>query len=115
MVFRYAEEIFSLGQELMGTLKGRPQVGLARVNVGVTEVMPKLVAYQLIELALKLKDPYRIICREGTNSELLAALAVHDIDDVKRRARRSGRQREGFQPSTRRVRRYTVWRSPAGS
>jgi LysR family transcriptional activator of nhaA len=81
LVFRYAEEIFSLGQELMGTLKGRPQQGrLARVNVGVTEVMPKLVAYQLIEPALKLKDPYRIICREGTNSELLAALAVHDID-----------------------------------
>jgi LysR family transcriptional regulator, transcriptional activator of nhaA len=80
VVFRYAEEIFSLGQELMGTLKGRPQGRLARVNVGVTEVMPKLVAYQLIEPALKLKDPYRIICREGTNSELLAALAVHDID-----------------------------------
>jgi LysR family transcriptional activator of nhaA len=80
LVFRYAEEIFSLGQELMGTLKGRPQGRLARVNVGVTEVMPKLVAYQLIEPALKLKDPYRIICREGTNSELLAALAVHDID-----------------------------------
>ena len=80
VVFRYAEEIFSLGQELMGTLKGRPQGRLARMTVGVTEVMPKLVAYQLIEPALKLKEPYRIICREGTNSELLAALAVHDID-----------------------------------
>ena len=50
------------------------------MNVGVTDIMPKLVAYRLIEPALKLKDPYRIICREGTNSELLAALAVHDID-----------------------------------
>jgi LysR family transcriptional regulator, transcriptional activator of nhaA len=80
LVFRYAEEIFSLGQELMGTLKGRPQGRLSRVNVGVTEVMPKLVAYQLIEPALKLKDPHRIVCREGTNTELLAALAVHDID-----------------------------------
>lgn len=80
VVFRYAEEIFSLGQELMGTLKGRPQGRLARVNVGVTDIMPKLVAYRLIEPALKLKDPYRIICREGTNSELLAALAIHDID-----------------------------------
>jgi LysR family transcriptional activator of nhaA len=42
--------------------------------------MPKLVAYRLIEPALKMKDPYRIICREGTHSELLAALVVHDID-----------------------------------
>ena len=80
VVFRYAEEIFSLGQELMGALKGRPAGRMARVTVGVTDVMPKLVAYQLIEPALKLKEPHRIICREGTNSELLAALAVHDID-----------------------------------
>jgi len=80
VVFRYAEEIFSLGQELMGALKGRPAGRMARVTVGVTDVMPKLLAYQLIEPALKLKEPHRIICREGTNSELLAALAVHDID-----------------------------------
>ena len=80
VVFRYAEEIFSLGQELMGALKGRPAGRMARVTVGVTDVMPKLVAYQLMEPALKLKEPHRIICREGTNSELLAALAVHDID-----------------------------------
>jgi LysR family transcriptional regulator, transcriptional activator of nhaA len=82
IVFRYAEEIFSLGQELIGTLKGRPAGRMARVTVGVADVMPKLVAYQLIEPALKLKDPHRIICREGTNSELSAALAVHDIDVV---------------------------------
>ena len=80
VVFRYAEEIFSLGQELMGTLKGRPAGRLARVTVGVADVMAKLVVYKLIEPALKLKDPYRLVCKEGTNSELLAALAVHDID-----------------------------------
>jgi LysR family transcriptional activator of nhaA len=80
IVFRYAEEIFSLGQELMGTLKGRPAGRPARVTIGVTDVMAKLVVFRLIEPALKLKEPYRIICREGTNSELLAALAVHDID-----------------------------------
>jgi LysR family transcriptional regulator, transcriptional activator of nhaA len=80
IVFRYAEEIFSLGQELIGTLKGRPAGRLARVTVGVADVMAKLVVYKLIEPALKLKDPYRLVCKEGTNSELLAALAVHDID-----------------------------------
>ena len=35
-----------------------------------------------IEPALQLKDSYRIVCREGTNAELLPALAVHDIDVV---------------------------------
>jgi LysR family transcriptional activator of nhaA len=82
LVFRYADEIFSLGQEMLGTLKGRPEGRLARLTVGVADVMPKLVAYQLIEPALQLKDTYRIVCREGTNEELLPALAVHDIDVV---------------------------------
>ena len=82
LVFRYADEIFSLGQEMLGTLKGRPEGRLARVTVGVADVMPKLVAYQLIEPALRLKDSYRIVCREGTNEELLPALAVHDLDVV---------------------------------
>src|SRR6185295_13731394 len=82
LVFRYADEIFSLGQEMMGTLKGRPEGRLARLTVGVADVMPKLVAYQLIEPELKLEDTYRIVCREGTNEELLPALAIHDIDVV---------------------------------
>jgi LysR family transcriptional activator of nhaA len=82
VVFRYADEIFSLGQEMLGTLKGRPEGRLARLTVGVADVMPKLVAYQLIEPALKLEDTYRIVCREGTNEELLPALAIHDIDVV---------------------------------
>jgi LysR family transcriptional regulator, transcriptional activator of nhaA len=82
VVFRYADEIFSLGREMMGTLKGQPQGRLARLTVGITDVMPKLVAYQLIEPALRFIDSHRIICREGTNKELLSALAVHDIDVV---------------------------------
>ena len=82
LVFRYADEIFSLGQEMMGALQGRPEGKLARLTVGVADVMPKLVAYQLIEPALRLQDTYRIVCREGTNAELLPALAVHDLDVV---------------------------------
>jgi LysR family transcriptional activator of nhaA len=66
----------------MATLKGRPEGRLARLTVGVTDVMPKLVAYQMIEPALKLKDSYRIVCREGTNEELLPALVLHDVDVV---------------------------------
>jgi LysR family transcriptional activator of nhaA len=82
LVFRYADEIFSLGQEMLGTLKGRPEGRSARLTIGVADVMPKLVAYQLTEPALKLKQAYRIVCREGTNEELLPALAQHDIDVV---------------------------------
>ena len=82
LVYRYADEIFSLGREMLGTLKGRSEGSLARLTIGVADVMPKLVAYQLIEPALRLKVGYKIICREGTNEELLPALARHDIDVV---------------------------------
>jgi LysR family transcriptional activator of nhaA len=82
LVFRYADEIFSLGQEMIGSLKGRPEGRLARLTVGVFDVLPKLVAYQLIEPALQMRQQYRIVCREGTNEELLPALALHDIDVV---------------------------------
>ena len=82
VVFRYAEEIFSVGRELTGALKGRAHGRAARLTVGVADVLPKLVAYKLIEPALRLKESYRIICREGSNTDLLAALAVHDLDVV---------------------------------
>ncbi len=82
VVFRYAEEIFSLGRELTGALKGRAHGRAARLTVGVADVLPKLVAYKLIEPALGLKESYRIICREGSNTNLLPALAVHDLDVV---------------------------------
>jgi LysR family transcriptional activator of nhaA len=82
VVFRYAEEIFSLGRELTGALKGRAGGHVARLTVGIADVLPKLVAYKLIEPALGLKESYRIICREGSNSDLLPSLAVHDLDVV---------------------------------
>lgn len=82
VVFRYAEEIFSLGRELTGALKGRSEGRSARLSVGIVDILPKLIAYQLIEPALGLKQSYRIICREGSNNELLPALAVHDLDVV---------------------------------
>lgn len=82
VVFRYADEIFSLGREMLGTLKGQPQGRSAMLTVGIADVMPKLVAFQLIEPALRLAASHRIICREGTNKELLSALAVHDLDVV---------------------------------
>lgn len=82
IVFRYAEEIFSLGRELTGALKGRAHGRAARLTVGVADVLPKLVAYKLIEPALGLKESYRIICREGSNTDLLPALAIHDLDVV---------------------------------
>jgi LysR family transcriptional activator of nhaA len=81
-VFRYADEIFSLGRELGDTLKGRSVVRPVRFVVGVTDAMPKLVAYRLLEPALRMADPIRLVCHEDKTERLLAELAVHGLDLV---------------------------------
>jgi LysR family transcriptional activator of nhaA len=82
VALRYANEIFSLGQEFREALRGQPTGRPLRLVVGVADVMPKLVAHRLIEPALLLEEPVRIVCREGTPEKLLADLAIHGVDVV---------------------------------
>lgn len=82
VVFRYADEIFSLGRELRDAVKGRPVGRPLNLVVGVADVVPKLVARRLLEPALKLSEPIRLVCREDKPERLLAQLAVHDLDVV---------------------------------
>jgi LysR family transcriptional activator of nhaA len=82
MVFRYANEIFALGRELAESVKGRPTGRPLRLAVGVADAMPKLVAYRLIEPALALPQPARLVVHEQSTERLLAALALHELDVV---------------------------------
>jgi len=82
MVYRHADEIFSIGKELTEAIKGRPSGRPIRFAVGVADVMPKLVAYRLLEPALRLPDPISIVCREDKSDRLIADLAVHALDLV---------------------------------
>ncbi len=80
VVFRYAEEIFSLGRDLVSTLRGRPTQRAARFHVGIADSIPKLIAYRFLEAALRLPTPVRIVCREDRLGRLAAELALHDLD-----------------------------------
>jgi len=82
LVLGYADEIFALGQELEETLHHSPGGRPLQFRVGVTDAVPKSVAYQLLEPAMQLADPPRMICREGKVTDLLAELAVHRLDIV---------------------------------
>ena len=82
LVFRYADEIFSIGRELMDTVKDRPTGRPLRFTVGIADAVPKLIAYRLIEAALKLPEPVHLICREDQPARLLAELALHELDLV---------------------------------
>jgi LysR family transcriptional activator of nhaA len=82
MVYRYADEIFSLGRELTDTIKGRPTGKPVRFVVGIVDVLPKLIAKRLLEPALQLPDPLRLICIEDSLERLLSELALHNVDIV---------------------------------
>jgi LysR family transcriptional regulator, transcriptional activator of nhaA len=82
VVFSYAEEIFTLGQELMNTVKDRPTGRPLRLVVGVVDVVPKMIAHWLIEPAFQLNNPVRIVCREGSPDQLVSQLAIHHLDVV---------------------------------
>jgi LysR family transcriptional activator of nhaA len=80
--YRYAEEIFGLGQELLDMLKGRPAGHPSRLRVGIADIVPKLVARKILEPCLSLDEPIHLICREGKQRQLLADLAIHSVDVV---------------------------------
>jgi LysR family transcriptional activator of nhaA len=82
IVFRYAEDIFALGLELMDAVKQRPTGKPLRLVIGVDDVLPKEVAQALIEPALQLPEGVRILCREASLERLVADLAVHELDVV---------------------------------
>jgi len=83
MVFRYADEIFSLGRELLEAVRGRPTDRPLRLVVGVVDVLPKAIVRLLLEPARKLTHPVRLICREDRPLEdFLAELATFSLDVV---------------------------------
>jgi LysR family transcriptional activator of nhaA len=82
VVFRYAEEIFTLGRELQDVLEGRPTGRAIRLTVGIADQLPKLLAHRLIAPAFSLPEPLHLVCREGRPDRLFAELATHSLDLV---------------------------------
>jgi LysR family transcriptional activator of nhaA len=82
VVFRFADEIFTLGRELSDFVQGRPTGRPMRLNVGIADVVPKLVTRKLLEPALRIPEKIHLICREDRPERLLADLALHQLDVV---------------------------------
>lgn len=80
--FRYADEIFSLGRELVDVVKGNATGQLARLEVGIADVVPKSIVRRLLQPALELDEPVRLLCHEGAFESLLADLALQQLDLV---------------------------------
>jgi LysR family transcriptional activator of nhaA len=82
LVFTYADEMFKLGLELQDILSGNTQGAMLKVKVGVAMVVPKLLAYRILEPVLQMPEEVRLICHEAPLANLLADLSVHKLDVV---------------------------------
>lgn len=81
-VFRYADEIFSLGRELTDAVRGLPSDDSLRLHVGVPDVLPKLIVYRLLHPVLAMDEQVKLVCYEGKLNDLLSELAMHRLDVV---------------------------------
>jgi LysR family transcriptional activator of nhaA len=83
LVYRYADEIFGIGRELLEVLRGRPTAGRPLpLTVGVANAVPKLVVHRLLQPALFGEPPVHLVCREDSTEALLGELATHALDVV---------------------------------
>jgi LysR family transcriptional regulator, transcriptional activator of nhaA len=80
--YRYADEIVGLGQELVDRMKGGSPGREVRLTVGIADVLPKLIAYRILEPALRLPETVRVEGIEDAPERLLAELAVFGLDVV---------------------------------
>ena len=79
----YADQIFTLGAEMESAI--RQAKGGRRVldfRVGVADSVAKSVVYRLLEPALSISEPVKLICSEGKFPDLVAQLALHRLDLV---------------------------------
>lgn len=82
VVEQYADEIFTLGSELTHRIKSKQPGAPVTFNVGIVNSIPKLIAYKILEPALNLSEPIKIVCMESDLDSLLGNLAVHKLDLV---------------------------------
>ncbi|MBL8478278.1 MAG: LysR family transcriptional regulator [Sterolibacteriaceae bacterium] len=77
----YADQIFLLGERLRHAVADHAS-GRRRFAVGLSEAVPKLVAYRLLQPVLQAPLSMRLECIEGNVDHLLAELALNRLDLV---------------------------------
>ena len=79
-VNQFADEIFTIGHELKEYVKTGHTGNRKRFVVGLPDVVPKHIAFELLKPALHVPNRPRTVCYEGKFKDLLADLAVHKLD-----------------------------------
>jgi LysR family transcriptional activator of nhaA len=81
MAMSYADQIFLLGEQMQDALN-EADSGRIRLTVGISDSLPKLSAYRMLEPAMRSDKKVHVVCYEDQFEALLADLALHKLDIV---------------------------------
>lgn len=82
LVLGYADQIFQLGDALVQAVHQSDAESTLRLRAGISDGIPKLLAYQLLTQVTQMPQDIRLVCDEGEFETLLADLALHKLDVV---------------------------------
>jgi LysR family transcriptional activator of nhaA len=81
VAMNYADQIFLLGTQMQEAVN-EADSGRIRLSVGISDSLPKLSAYRMLEAAMNIEKKVRVVCYEDQFEALLAELALHKLDVV---------------------------------
>lgn len=81
VAFERAEEIFQIGQAITREVRQAASSETVRLTVGMSDGLSKLAAHVLLEPILNTPG-LNLVCHEGEFDELMAELALHQLDIV---------------------------------
>ncbi|WP_076420611.1 transcriptional activator NhaR [Colwellia sp. UCD-KL20] len=78
----YAQEIFSLGDELLNSLKNHSTDFTYRFSIGVTDVIAKVFSFNFLKAIYTTDESIKLVCKETSLEVLLGELATNKLDAV---------------------------------
>lgn len=81
LALSYCDQIFLLGEQLQDALD-EAEAGKMRLTVGISDSLPKLIAFRLLQATQTMSQQVRLVCMEDEFENLLADLALGKLDVV---------------------------------
>lgn len=80
MVQAHADEIFTLGREILSLAKRGPTVRTLRLNLGIVDSFPKLLSLDVLRPVFNHTPAIQVSCHEGKLEDLVGQLVAHRLD-----------------------------------
>jgi LysR family transcriptional activator of nhaA len=81
VVFKYADQLFSIGEELGEYLRSGGLLDQGELNVGVMDGIPKIIAYKILAPVMDNAN-ISLVCHEGSFDQLISRLAIRELDII---------------------------------